>query len=171
MENHFVIPGSAVKGALHHRTFYHWCEPFDIENAGNRDIKDYYKEAEKKFNELGLFGNETTTNDENETKEGMGQVLVEDVYVSYSKDNETTFMHNAIDRFTQGVMQGALYSENVIAIDKAKLSIQLLVNQESICEELEKVVHAFKKAIEELKNGSLPIGGNTTNGNGFLNEL
>jgi len=158
-ENCYIIPGASIKGVLRHRTFYYLCPAYDWKSGITlEDYKNLQKTAQTALE--SLFGSAA----ENE-KGHIGNVIVEDVTIDKDKVAETPFQHNSIDRFTGGTIDKALYSEKIYAI-KQPTSLKIwLSNKDGL---KENVLQAFNKAIVDLKNGQLAVGGNTTNGNGFL---
>lgn len=160
IENQYIIPGASIKGVLRHRTFYYLCPAYDWADT-SYTLNDYVKLQEAAQTQLEtLFGSAS----ENENGH-IGNISIEDISIDKKAISETSFLHNSIDSFTGGTIDKALYSEKVYAITQAKTLKIWLSNQNTI---EEKVLEAFNKAILDLKKGRLAIGGNTTNGNGFL---
>lgn len=91
-----------------------------------------------------------------------GKVIFSDVYLKKSKQNEKVFSHVAIDRFTSGGIDGALYQEKVVTSDVFELDIFV----ESSAIEDENIKKALKNTLDDLVNGRLQLGGNTTKGHG-----
>ena len=192
-KTYYVIPGTSIKGALAHRFAFYSCQennhfvdatqPIEetiqviIEKTPN-DYEAQQKALENLRDEINngtgswiqeisqqtlqkVFGSASNTN----TQEGaMGKLIVEDVYIPEEDICKTLFQHNSIDRFTGGTIDGALYSERVYAIKKP-VALKLWTHKD-----IEEKT-ALNKAINDLKEGRLPIGGNTTNGNGFLKKF
>lgn len=159
-ENCYIIPGASIKGVLRHRTFYYLCPPYDWKSRTNtlHDYKELQKKAQTALE--SLFGSAA----ENENGH-IGNVIVEDVTIEKDKVAETPFQHNSIDRFTGGTIDKMLFSEKVFAI-KQPTSLKIWLSNQKDLED--NVLQAFNKAIDDLKKGQLAVGGNTTNGNGFL---
>ncbi len=193
----FVVPGASVKGTLYHRSFYYWCPPLDIrripEDESDTALGNHYEKQFEIWKPINPFGfeNNATSKDAttDETGGAMGQIIIEDVYIPFDEGKETLFNHNKIDRFTQGTITGALYSEKVFAIEEAYLSIKYLKrvyeeperekgeSDDDYSKRSEKYINqnksykSFKTALDDLTTGLLPVGGNTTNGNGFLKVI
>lgn len=89
-----------------------------------------------------------------------GKVIFSDVYLL--KTEEKIFNHVAIDRFTGGGIEGALFQEKVTHADG--FSFDLFVEKDAFLNE--KVKQAFEKALKDLTSGLLQLGGNTTKGHG-----
>lgn len=160
----YVIPGSSIKGVLRHRTFYYLCPPYDWKSDITLQAYKKLQLATEKALE-SLFGSAA----ENENGH-IGNVIIEDITIQQYNDErekipETIFQHNSIDRFTGGTIDKMLFSEKIYAIKQPKQLNIWLSNKEKLAEN---VLEAFNKAIDDLKSGRLALGGNTTNGNGFL---
>jgi CRISPR/Cas system CSM-associated protein Csm3 (group 7 of RAMP superfamily) len=91
-----------------------------------------------------------------------GKVIFSDVYLNKNKSKEKIFSHVAIDRFTGGGIDGALYQEKVVQTDKFVLDIY--VENDALKDDATKA--AFNNTIDDLIKGRLQLGGNTTKGHG-----
>ncbi len=186
-----LIPATSIKGALAHRTAYHWNRLNKIFIGGK-----YYKTVadENIVNPAVkvLFGYE-----ENREEDGnqiaiqkRGNVIISDIIEnSITKQNENTQVHVAIDRFTGGAKSksGALFTEkNIFGEDMQPFEIRILKDTtgiEKAAKEVaatlptqlqdgffDKVNAAFDAAINDLRKGLLPLGGGTSRGNGIFVE-
>ncbi|MEA3228735.1 MAG: RAMP superfamily CRISPR-associated protein, partial [Campylobacterota bacterium] len=72
--------------------------------------------------------------------------------------------HVAIDRFTGGAIDGALFQEKTIA-DSREYEIEILL-EKSVEDGYRK---AFEESLKDICNGMLPLGGMTTKGHGIFN--
>lgn len=161
LQTRFVIPGSSVKGVLRHRTIFYMNEEIELEPANELDWKKLVELSNKAV--APIFGEASNSDDG-----GIGNIWVDDIYISEEDVEETIFAHNVLDRFTQGTIDGLLFSEKIMAIKKPqKLRIQIY-QPKSKTEQYELVMQAFEKAYDDLISGRLPIGGGVTNGNGRL---
>ncbi len=96
----------------------------------------------------------------------IGRVIISDVYKT--KKAEKIFSHVAIDRFTGGGIDGALFQEKVASVDAFELEIW--VHKDGFPEEDKNIEKAWHLTLEDLKDGKLQLGGNTTKGHGvFIN--
>ncbi|MDG1434748.1 MAG: RAMP superfamily CRISPR-associated protein [Saprospiraceae bacterium] len=107
-----------------------------------------------------LFG--YAKEDEDKTSGARGNVIISDVYLDYSKSKEKVFSHVAIDRFTGGGINGALYQEKVVNSNSFQLDIYVL---KTALEDI-KIKDAFESTLSDLVSGNLQLGGNTTKGHG-----
>ncbi len=110
-----------------------------------------------------LFGYAKQEED-SENKGQIGHVIISDVHMQ--KKAEKIFSHVAIDRFTAGGIDGALFQEKVATVDEFELEI--LVHEKAFPEENPNVKVAWKNTMEDLKKGWIPLGGNTTKGHGIF---
>jgi len=112
---------------------------------------------------VALFGSAKTAEEGGQ----RGRVIFSDVFVEKAHANEKVFNHVAIDRFTGGGIDGALFQEKVTTSDSFTLDIYV----DKVAFETEHVQAAFEQAIADLKSGNLPLGGYTTKGHGvFLGQ-
>jgi CRISPR/Cas system CSM-associated protein Csm3 (group 7 of RAMP superfamily) len=142
-----LIPASSIKGALSHRTTYHY----------NRLTKSFAQTDTTPRTHLSeIFG------EAKEKEKGhKGNVLFSDLYQPLYATK--TMDHVAIDRFTGGAIEGALFQETTIA-DNREYHIEILLKN-SVEETAQK---AFEAALNDLVNGLLPLGGSTTKGHGIF---
>lgn len=161
---HF-LPGSAIKGALRHRVAYHYrCLTKDWAAADRKP--DHYK-PENCPAVVELFG-QAPEDQKNTIQARAGLLVFRDVLIP---DAQTAvLMHNRIDRFTGGVMHGALFSEEVLW--KTPLQVRIdLVGGKRLDEVSSSARQALQRALEDLASGSLPLGASGSRGLGvFIDE-
>lgn len=183
-ESQSVLPASSIKGAIAHRTCFHYNKLKKIfsdeiaPNIGMSRLKEMVTGGNNRaVNEL--FGTEegfTFKNNDtpafdrySDQKESVrGRVIINDIYKSKSEIiNNKIFNHVAIDRFTGGGMEGALFSEKVSRLSKDGDSIELIIylEKEGFSEY---VLDAFENTLLDITKGLLPLGGMTTKGNGMF---
>ena len=92
-----------------------------------------------------------------------GRVIINDIYLK--PQSYKVLNHTKIDRFTGGTIDGALFSEKVAAYEG---EIKLEIWVENIALQDAHIKEAFEKALEDIKNGQLQLGGNTTKGHGVF---
>lgn len=170
-----VIPASSIKGALSHRVCFHYnklnekfAENLDsVEknkhiNANNQAVFSLFG-GESDYNTLEI--NETDPNKE-PLKKQRGKIMLNDLYYA-DIDNEKIFNHVAIDRFTGGGIDGALFSEKVSYKKDQKIEFSIFVQsyQDDDNQHIEK---ALENTLTDLCQGLLPLGGMTTKGNGIF---
>jgi len=143
-----LIPASSIKGAIAHRTTYHYnkVQGHTIENGkGIETIKEIFGEAKESNENLG----------------SKGKIIFSDCFKTRKDDK--VFDHVSIDRFTGGAIDGALFQEKTIADDR-EYEIEILLER-NIEEEYTK---AFENALKDITTGMLSLGGATTKGHGIF---
>ncbi len=169
-----LIPASSVKGALAHRVAFHYNKTNDVfidkqptldtlkERGYNIDIKT--KKEEDRFQTIvtegnpavrALFGYSANNNDGQ-----RGNTIFSDLHLEKAA-NKKLLNHVAIDRFTGGAMDGALFSEEVVG-SKETFTLICLANNSVEQEYLD----TFESTLKDLCAGMLPLGGGTMRGNG-----
>jgi len=150
LQNHqVVIPASGIKGALRHRTLFHY-------RRLHNDFTDGSKPCERTDKELkDLFGTI-------EERGLAGAIILDDIYLDKTPDHKV-MMHNKIDRFTGGTIDGALFSEQLLYGGGFKLEGQIKETQQS-----SELLQAFRLALLDLAQGRLALGGGSTKGHGYF---
>lgn len=163
-----LIPGSSVKGAIAHRTAYHYNKikkrfageqkPEDITGCNNEAVAAIFGKADgDKFTRGRILIDDII----------KGQVKAEADADAGEKATPTakTFFHNKIDQFTGGTMDGALFQEKVIYDKDAEYTFDIYVETDALKDE---VVNAFEQSLRDICTGLLPLGGITNRGNGIF---
>ena len=148
-----LIPASSIKGALAHRTTYHYnkLQGNTIENGkGVESIKELFGEAK---------------NSKENIEGSKGKILISDCF-KMDNNQTKTFDHVSIDRFTGGAINGALFQEKTISDDR-EYEIEILL-EEDINNEYTEAITAFKSALSDITTGMLALGGMTTKGHGVF---
>jgi CRISPR/Cas system CSM-associated protein Csm3 (group 7 of RAMP superfamily) len=160
--NAVLIPGSSIKGAISHRVAFHFNKLNNF-YAGNPDAKAGIENVAVQ----ALFGYTRKVKDENgKEKEKLqrGNVLISDVIQIRNNEQEKILNHVAIDRFTGGAIDGALFSENVVYGKDETYSLNFKVNDNAL--EEENVKQSFEQSLFDIAEGMLPLGGGTNRGHG-----
>lgn len=114
---------------------------------------------------VALFGKAKNKDIDTEVETGQrGKVLFSDIYKPKIIANEKVFNHVAIDRFTGGGIDGALFQEKVTTTDELQVDIYV----EAIALKDPIITAAFEAALKDLTEGRLPLGGHTTKGHGVF---
>lgn len=150
-----LIPATSLKGALRHRTAYHYNIKKGIraEELSEEQMHDVLLNNET---EIALFG----CNKDNEFT--RGNVILNDIIEQ--KATPKILQHIAVDRYTGGTIDGALFAEQVDYSAGKTYSTKILVNSNVKEEYLE----AFEKSLKDLTEGKLPLGGGVNRGHGFF---
>ncbi len=150
-----LIPGSSVKGALAHRTAYHY-------NKIKKRFAGKITEAKVGCDNeavAAIFGEKKS--DKTFTR---GHLLIDDVLKGQAQAK--TFFHNKIDQFTGGTMDGALFQEKVIYGHGNEYTLDIYVEDSALNDE--DVKKAFEQSLRDICKGLLPLGGITNRGNGIF---
>lgn len=174
-----VVPASSVKGALAHRTAFHYNKKCGI-FAENLSPEDFNKHVGKRNKAVfALFGSEGNEDEPQPTEAPTGErtdgkrcghVLFADI-VKQRKGQTDKKIHNhvKIDRFTGGAIDGALFDEEALIVhpdEPEKLVLELLVDVDERINEDQRIIQAFEEALKDVCEGMLPLGGNVNKGYG-----
>ena len=159
-ERYILIPGSSVKGAIRHRTAYHFNKKIGL-FAEDVNVNMTSSEDEPLHK---LFGNV-------EGKSiSKGKVLFQDVYLTPERGTGKNLSHIKIDRITGGVYGSALFFEEVTDASDCTYCCDILVEKGAL--EDKDIKYAFEAAISDVCTGLLPLGGAVNRGNGmFIGEF
>lgn len=176
-----VIPGSGIKGALAHRLEFHYrCLTGDFSNESNTAYEeaDHAETRTEKELTAPLFGYAADTKQDQSSGQA-GLLFFHDIYMSYDSKDLEHLMHTSIDRFTGGVRDGALFSEEVvwkrswnleIDIDWDRLAL-LQKNEPIESEKLKDIQLLFKAlhlTLNDLQEERLPLGAGSSKGHGYF---
>lgn len=159
-DNSTLIPASSIKGALSHRTAYHWNRLKGYFAGDSRATTGSNNPAVQ-----ALFGYEDPVSQ----KQKRGNVLFHDIIDPYPL-NEKLLNHVSIDRFTSGAVDGALFQEKpTFGNDHDFPPIEILVNKKAFNEQdADTIQMSFEEALKDICRGFLPLGGGTQRGNGIF---
>lgn len=155
-----LIPGTSVKGAIAHRTAFYYNKlnnRFAGEQGDNEPKVGTQNEAV-----VTLFGKEG----ESTTDQKRGNVIISDVFANKALQ-EKIFDHVAIDRFTGGAVDGALFNEKAIYAKDESFTIRILVKK-SVLDKETNIKIAFENALRDICKGLLPLGGAVNKGYGMF---
>lgn len=157
--NRAILTGSAIKGAISHRTAFHYNR-LNGKYAGEVEPEKCAGTANKAV--AALFGSEK------KDKEGQrGRVIISDLFIE-KPGKQKVLNHVSIDRFTGGArtLEGALFDEKpYYGGEPFVLKVSVSDPQGAVEPEARKALAA---ALEDLKAGRLAIGAGAGRGNGFF---
>lgn len=156
-----LIPASSVKGALSHRTAFHF-------NKINKQFGEKAKVGSENEAVREIFGYEKNKND----KGAKGKILISDCFLDYDEAKDAkVFEHVSIDRFTGGAIDSALFQEKAVA-KRDEFTIEILLKNDVRDDEEKEAFYnalgAFEAALDDVVKGRLSLGGATTKGYGFF---
>lgn len=163
-ERVILIPASSVKGALAHRTAYHYNRLEEV-FADKKTAEELEKNTGKENKAVKtLFGSEGDRKGKNKQR---GNILFSDIIEKQKAPLEKKVLnHVKIDRFTGGAVDGALFSEEVLYAPGKTFNLELMLRKTAVDEKDGKIVKAFEAALTDLCKGYLPLGGGVNRGNG-----
>jgi CRISPR/Cas system CMR subunit Cmr4 (Cas7 group RAMP superfamily) len=149
-----LLPGSAIKGALRHRVAYHYrCLTGDFAGHGTSPAPEDCLAVQS------LFGFSEGDNGQ------AGILAIDDLYMAPAEHG--VLMHNRIDRFTGGVINGALFSEEILW--RSPLRFRLEVIDSHRHGEVDKAMRAaLQRTLADLACGWLPLGAGGSRGLGVM---
>lgn len=158
-----LIPATSIKGALAHRVAYYYNKDHAVFADEVEDIEAISKQENPAVAALfGSAGSDTS----NSSKMTVGKVFINDVFLKVEKCEPKILNHVSIDRFTGGAYEGALFSERVVYAKNQEIEIKVSVDRTVD----KRYVKYLENAINDIKNGLLPLGGGTARGNGFFHN-
>ena len=157
----FLVPGSALRGALRHRAVFHanvLNERFLPTDKGwatetETDCPDAHHDPPAEVKALFGAGR-------GQEQGGPGAVATADAWVESAEQQMQ--QHVSLDRFTQGAMDGLLFSE--AAVFGGALTLRLDVRRPASCCSTTRKVLA--RTLDDLCAGRLPLGAAGTRGHG-----
>ncbi len=170
IDNLVLIPATSLKGALAHRVAFHW-------NRLSSKYADDMKGTD--FDKITGSNNEAVRllfgSDGDEHDMTRGNVIFSDIIQGKAKDK--IFNHLKIDRFTGGGIEGALFSEKAIYGEGDCYTTEILLDKKNLfnscgkngSSEAKRVINTFEKALDDLCNGMLSLGGGVNRGHGVFN--
>jgi CRISPR/Cas system CSM-associated protein Csm3 (group 7 of RAMP superfamily) len=162
-----LIPASSIKGALRHRTAFHYNK---IKNKFADNITDKkYLEFLDVYNDAvnELFGAKVGDGNYKELSGHRGKVIINDILLENDK-RDKIFNHVAIDRFTGGAIDGALFSEKVSYFENENDIVNIEITVDNSEKFSDNVLDAFEETLKDVCKGLLPLGGMTTKGHGIF---
>lgn len=184
VQDEAFIPVSSFKGALAHRTAFHYNRLTNvfIQRQEDRTYKIVRTDPSGKTTDdmntvdevtgngnpavRAIFGSAGKKNTDTGKLEGKsrGNILISDG--SGLGGSPKVLHHVSIDRFTGGAIDGALFQEQVIFAGGNEIPLNIWVTDEAIADG--NVRKAFESALDDIVSGMLPLGGGVNRGNGIF---
>ena len=160
----YVVPASAVKGALRHRTAYHHnrlAKVFSDELADASTVSAFGGVDNQQVKLL--FGHMTDHRDRGGGR--AGHVVIDDVVLEQAPDRARV-THVSLDRFTSGPVDGALFDEAPCwRGPRWRIKVRVL-DREQV--EERQTRRALDLALRDLASGRLALGAGDGRGHGRL---
>lgn len=167
-----LMPGASIKGALAHRVAFYYNQQTEkyADGKTEEELDDICGGNNLAVKEL--FGYEGEKKEGKTVGQKVGNVIISDVILDKEGENKL-LNHVAIDRFTGGTIDGALFSEKVtydsINEEENYYRIKVLVRHKDYTPH---VITSFEKALKDICCGMLPLGGGVNRGHGcFCGKL
>ena len=170
-----VVPATGVKGALVHRLEFHYRRlTADYATAENTAYEEQEETRTKDHLIANLLGYATDTKDEKSLGQA-GLLYFHDVFMSYQEADLAHLMHTSIDRFTGGVRDGYLFSEEMLWKKQWMLNIdidwdRLQANKTDNEEQLTLLFKALRLSLDDLAQGRLALGAGASKGHGYFTQ-
>lgn len=161
-EEKTLIPATSIKGALSHRLAFHYNKIM-----GNYIANPKAHTAIDNDAVYQIFGSEANPDSELRKRESghRGRLIMSDVFIE--ANNEKIFNHVAIDRFTGGAIDGALFSEKVSRLPHDKtVTLNMYLEKTKTLDST--IINALEDTLIDVCSAMLPLGGLTTKGHGFF---
>ena len=169
-----VVPATAVKGALAHRTAFHYnaIKGIFADNTAPSDLASLCGEGNVAVRELfgyckGKLAEDAAENDAANREEGRpGKVFMDDLYLP--SKHESQFVHHVgIDRFTGGARDQVLFNERPLWKGEP-LRLRIRLAGTGGIHDRADVLKAFRAAVEDLAEGRLQVGAGNGRGLGYF---
>lgn len=160
-EEQTVIPASSIKGAISHRVAFHYNKLNECYADTIDDPKNFIESNNQAVKALFGYTGDTGLNKDCGKR---GIVVMDDLFYS-DIDNSKILNHVAIDRFTGGAKNGALFSEKVSYSKGKSLEFSLYITKPSL---EDSVQLALEETLKDICKGLLPLGGMSTKGHGMF---
>lgn len=178
-----VVPGSSIRGALAHRTAFHYQRITGqfIEDTGkvadDWDPRDQFPALRALLGHVADDSRKRRQGDSpDETQDASNGNIVDASRSNWMVDdaripvenvkskNVWNLTHNSIDRFTGGVRDGMLYGEQVIVGLPIDTALAIDTSRPIAAE----VRQALRAALEDLAEGRLALGASVAHGHGVF---
>lgn len=165
LEPRIVIPGTALKGAVAHRLAFHdrrlrgaW--------ASAQAVKDALQDHPPATPGLSQWLGSIKASDIDAPSQAGG-LIFEDIVIATPGDREVGHRtHNSIDRFTGGVRDGLLFTEEYLF--RVSLPTRLHLTRAGCWRADAHAWEALRLTLSDLVSGRLAIGADSAGGLGYL---
>ena len=128
---------------------------------------------------FGLEGESDKTKENKVLKNQIrGNVIFNDIIENKEECHDKILNHVAIDRFTGGAIDGALFTEKTTYGKGQYFSTDIIIDNKtmdayknSYPDIYPDIIDAFERALTDVVTGILPLGGGVNRGNGCFNGI
>jgi len=167
LQPRIVIPGTSIKGAVAHRLAFHdrrlrgaWASAEAVKNA----LKDHPQATPGLAQWLGRIKISDTDTD---AASQAGGLIFEDIVIAPPSTKQVGHRtHNSIDRFTGGVRDGLLFTEEYLF--RVSLPTRLHLTLAACRRTDAHAWDALRLTLSDLVSGRLAIGADSAGGLGYL---
>lgn len=154
-----VLCGSSIKGILAHRIAFHYRRHAGIfaEQMAEAGHSAWEQRPDELADLLGCIA-------DNDANSRAGLLYVDDSPIAF--EHTVLRTHNAIDRFTGGVMNGALYSEELLY--QPRFRVRLWLAKQAVISPALKA--ALLDTLSDLQQGLLPLGAGSGRGSSLVQQ-
>lgn len=165
-----VVPASGIKGALRHRLAFHYNRLTGVFAEGKteqelNDLSEQNPATQAIFGYVAPKANDACYS---------GAISMSDIYLAPETLQAQVLQHNSIDRFTGGVRNHVLFSEELL-YQGPELKIKLAVHLPTLKRNLalaradaDKVLAALASTLDDLTQERLAIGHGSAKGYGYF---
>lgn len=153
-QDQYLLPATAIKGAIRHRIAYHYNCLNGLFTEDASCLSTEQNPAVVKL--LGYTQGQQAQ---------AGLLSFKDIYLT--EQQVQTMTHNKIDRYTGGVIRGALFSE--VVLWQSEINVEINVLQPKV--EIEPTIkQALALTLEDLAQGWLSLGASGSRGLGIFTD-
>lgn len=165
-DNVLVVPASSVKGAVSHRVAFYYNQKKGIFADQHTPEEQLLYVGDNNEAVKTLFGSEGRNGGEKQ----RGNVLISDVIQDLINPSPKVLNHVAIDRFTGGAIDGALFDEETLLANNEHITLTFMVKKTALIDA--DICYAFESALKDICCSQLPLGGGVNRGNGcFIGKI
>lgn len=171
-----LVPGASVKGALAHRTAFHYnaltgvfADDMDTEALAAWDKTEHCPGVRALF---GFVAAQKPAEGQGAARAGC--LYIDDARIVIGAGEFKRLMHVAIDQFTGGARHGMLFEEQMVATGR-EIELEIRLDQERLDDacrlegiEPATVRKALSRALDDIATGMLPLGAASGRGHGVF---
>ncbi len=165
-----ILPASSIKGALAHRVAFHYnCLQGHFADQEDINLQEHVGSCNLAVKTLFGYTSQLDQHNSHQNAGAAGLIWLRDCTVkAFDTATHTGIQtHNCIDRFTGGVRQGALFSEELLYQTPA-LYFELILDTRQTKSIEPNIWTALEKTLADLCEGRLSFGAGSGKGHGYF---